>query len=110
MPALVAAGDYAFGRWWERAGVLKPPEGRRRILAIEHFIRDDKTRLAVFRWEICWNQRFEWFLVLCQVSQLAFARQGDTNGSPELAFRVRERSPLLLGERVRSECRMVDQL
>ena len=49
MPANVVAGDYVFGRRWEQSGVLKPPEWRRRICAVECFIGDDKTRFAILR-------------------------------------------------------------
>ena len=98
MPADVAAGDYAFGRRWERTGVLKPPEWRRRVLAVEGFIRNDKTRFAILRREIRWYQRCERFLVLIQVFHVVLARQRDSDWSPEFSFRVWERSPLLLGE------------
>ena len=49
MPAYIAAGDYTFGRRWERAGVLEPPKWRGRICAVECFVGNDKTRFAIFR-------------------------------------------------------------
>ena len=110
MPAYVAAGNYTFGRRWERTGVLKPPEWRRRVLAVEGLIRNDKTRFAIFRREVRWYQRGERFLVLIQVFHVVFARQQDSDWSPELTFRVWEGSPLLFGERVRTEGSVVDQL
>ena len=45
-----------------------------------------------------------------QVFHIVLARQRDSDWSPELPFRVREGSPLLLGERVRAKGRVVDQL
>ena len=98
MPAYVTAGEYTFGRRWERAGVLKPPEWRGRILAVECFIWDDKTRFAIFRREVRWYQRGERFLVLIQVFHVVFARQRDSDWSPELTFGVREGSPLFFRE------------
>ena len=98
MPANITAGDYTFSRRWERSCVLEPPEGRGRVLAVECFIGNDETRFAILRREVCWHQRGEWFLVLVQVFHVVLARQRDSNWSPELAFRVREGSPLLLGE------------
>ena len=98
MPADVAAGDYVFGRRWERSGVLEPSEGRGRVRAIESLIGDDKTRFAILRREMCWYQRGERFLILVQVFHVVLARQRDSDRSPELSFRVREGSPLLLGE------------
>ena len=110
MPADVAAGDYVFGRRWERSCVLEPPEGRRRIFAVECFIRNDKTRFAIFRREVRWYQRGERFLVFVQVLHIVFTRQRNSDWSPELAFGVREGPPLLLGERVRAKGSVVDQL
>ena len=98
MPADVTAGDYAFGRRWERSGVLKPPEGRGRIFAVESFIGNDKTRFAILCWEVRWYQRGERFLILVQVNHVVLARQRDSDWSPELTFRVQEGSPLLLGK------------
>ena len=110
MPADVAAGDYVFGRRWERSGVLEPPEGRGRVLAVKSFIGDDKTRFAILRREVRWLQWGERFLVCVQVFHIVFARQRNSDWSPEFMFRVREGSPLLLGERVRTKGRVVDQL
>ena len=98
MPAEVAAGDYTFGRRWERSGVLEPPEGRGRVFAVECSIGNDKTRFAILRREVRWYQRGERFLVLIQVFHIVLARQRDSDWSPEFSFRVWERSPLLLGE------------
>ena len=110
MPADVAAGDYVFSRRWERSGVLEPPERRGRILAVKSFIGNDKARFAILRWEMRWYQWGERFLVLVQVFHVVLARQQDSDWSPELAFGVREGSPLLLGERVRTKGSVVDQL
>ena len=95
MPADVAAGDYVFGRRWERSGVLEPPKWRRRVFAVEGFIGDDKTRFAILRRVVRWYQRGERFLVLIQVFHIVLARQRDSDWSPELSLGVREGSPLL---------------
>ena len=110
MPADVAAGNYAFGRRWERTGVLKPPEWRRRVLAVEGLIRNDKARFAILRREVHWLQRGERFLVCVQVFHIVFARQRNSDWSPEFTFRVWEGSPLLLGERVGTKGSVVNQL
>ena len=110
MPADVTAGDYVFGRRWERSGVLEPPKWRGRMFAVKSFIGNDKTRFAILRREIRWFQRRERFLVFIQVFQVVLTRQRDSDWGPELAFGVREGPPLLLGERVGTKGSVVDQL